>query len=41
MKPLRCQKCGYIWNYNGKLNRATCPNCKSTVINRKRRNYGR
>jgi len=22
-----CKKCGYTWNYNGKLMRRTCPNC--------------
>lgn len=22
-----CKKCGYKWNYKGKLMRRTCPNC--------------
>ncbi len=26
-----CKKCGYGWDYNGKLMVACCPNCKSTV----------
>ena len=27
-----CQKCGYEWDYTGRLNRATCPNCGAKVI---------
>ncbi len=26
-----CDKCGYEWDYKGKLKRPTCPSCKSTV----------
>jgi DNA-directed RNA polymerase subunit RPC12/RpoP len=22
-----CNKCGYEWDYTGKLNMATCPSC--------------
>jgi len=28
---LLCNKCGYNWDYKGKLMRPTCPSCKSTV----------
>lgn len=28
---LSCNKCGYDWEYKGKLMRPTCPSCKSTV----------
>jgi Zn finger protein HypA/HybF involved in hydrogenase expression len=24
---IRCENCGYAWNYKGKLRRTTCPNC--------------
>jgi rubrerythrin len=24
---VRCHKCGYEWEYKGKLGLATCPNC--------------
>ena len=29
---LKCEKCGYIWDYNGKSNYyATCPMCMHKV----------
>ena len=28
---IKCNKCGYEWDYKGKLKRPTCPSCKSTV----------
>ena len=27
MVKTKCKRCGYAWNYNGKLMRRTCPNC--------------
>jgi len=24
---VKCPRCGYVWNYRGKLMSATCPNC--------------
>lgn len=24
---LKCPKCGYVWNWKGKREHATCPNC--------------
>jgi len=27
MPKVKCQFCGYTWNYKGKLDYATCPNC--------------
>ena len=24
---IKCNKCGYSWEYKGKLLRATCPSC--------------
>jgi rubrerythrin len=27
MVKVRCHKCGYEWEYKGKLGLATCPNC--------------
>lgn len=31
MTDLKCQKCGYVWDYGGELRTATCPSCKGTV----------
>lgn len=29
---LKCEKCGYEWEYRGKMTfYATCPNCKTSV----------
>jgi len=28
---LKCQKCGYLWDYTGSKDRATCPDCKTKV----------
>lgn len=28
---LRCQKCGYVWEYTGSLQKATCPSCSAKV----------
>lgn len=28
---LRCQQCGYTWEYSGSLQQATCPNCSAKV----------
>lgn len=25
--PIKCENCGYEWEYKGKLKRTTCPNC--------------
>ncbi len=33
---LTCNKCGYDWEYKGKLLRPTCPSCKSTVNTKNR-----
>jgi predicted RNA-binding Zn-ribbon protein involved in translation (DUF1610 family) len=35
-KPIKCENCGYSWNYKGKLRRTTCPNCgnKTRTTNR-------
>jgi ssDNA-binding Zn-finger/Zn-ribbon topoisomerase 1 len=27
MVRVRCPKCGYEWDYKGRLKLATCPNC--------------
>jgi rubrerythrin len=27
MVKVRCRKCGYVWEYKGRLGLATCPNC--------------
>lgn len=27
MSQTKCKKCGYEWNYKGKLLQVTCPNC--------------
>lgn len=27
VKHIVCPKCKYDWNYKGKLNMASCPNC--------------
>ncbi|MCC6050865.1 MAG: hydrogenase maturation nickel metallochaperone HypA [Thermofilum sp.] len=27
MVKVRCHKCGYEWEYRGRLGLATCPNC--------------
>jgi len=24
---VKCPRCGYVWEYRGKLTVATCPNC--------------
>jgi len=26
-----CPKCGYVWDYRGRLSVATCPNCLAKV----------
>jgi len=32
MMKIKCNKCGYEWNYKGRRTRyATCPNCKASV----------
>jgi predicted Zn-ribbon and HTH transcriptional regulator len=31
MVRVRCHKCGYIWEYRGRLRLATCPNCNAKV----------
>jgi len=28
---VKCQKCGYEWDYTGDLMRASCPNCGAKV----------
>jgi predicted Zn-ribbon and HTH transcriptional regulator len=28
---VKCPKCGYEWDYKGRLIVATCPSCKSSV----------
>lgn len=28
---LRCQQCGYVWEYTGSLQKATCPSCSAKV----------
>lgn len=28
---LQCHQCGYVWEYSGSLDQATCPNCSSKV----------
>ena len=28
---LKCKRCGYSWEYRGKLGFATCPNCLRKV----------
>ena len=38
---LKCPRCGYIWNYKGKLQHATCPNCKKFFKIRGNRYYGK
>lgn len=25
--PMQCPHCGYIWNYGGNMQKATCPSC--------------
>lgn len=33
---LKCKKCGYEWNYNGKRkHKVTCPDCRGAVEVRK------
>jgi DNA-directed RNA polymerase subunit RPC12/RpoP len=29
--PIKCENCGYTWNYKGKLRRTTCPNCGNKI----------
>ena len=31
---MKCEHCGYLWKYKGKLIKATCPSCglKSKVL---------
>ncbi|NEU57482.1 hypothetical protein [Halorussus sp. MSC15.2] len=31
MSTLQCHRCGYVWEYSGSLQRATCPNCSTKV----------
>ena len=32
MKKLKCKRCGFEWEYNGKKNvMATCPDCMGKV----------
>lgn len=28
---LKCNRCGYTWEYNGSLQQATCPSCAAKV----------
>jgi DNA-directed RNA polymerase subunit RPC12/RpoP len=35
MVKVKCHRCGYMWEYKGKLGMATCPNCGSKVNIRK------
>jgi len=35
MKNMLCGKCGYTWQYQGELERATCPNCGTKNKTRK------
>jgi len=34
-KKVSCPRCGYQWQYKGKLGFATCPNCRKLVRVRK------
>lgn len=34
---LRCHDCGYVWDYHGDLQRATCPSCQAKVDTEKHR----
>lgn len=36
----KCKRCAYVWNYNGKLMRRTCPNCGYNWIVRRGRPTG-
>jgi DNA-directed RNA polymerase subunit RPC12/RpoP len=31
MVKVKCDKCGYEWEYKGRLGLATCPNCGKKV----------
>ena len=31
MVKVKCNKCGYEWEYKGRLGLATCPNCGKKV----------
>ncbi len=31
MVKVKCHRCGYVWEYRGKLKLATCPNCNAKV----------
>jgi len=44
---VKCHKYGYIWNFKGRLMRATCPNCgdkcsinKCSIVKEKIIKYG-
>jgi len=28
---IKCSKCGYTWNYKGRLLYATCPKCRKLM----------
>jgi rubrerythrin len=28
---IKCDQCGYKWDYNGKLARPTCPSCRRAI----------
>ena len=40
MVKTKCKRCGYTWNYNGKLMRRTCPSCGYNWIVRRGRPTG-
>ena len=40
MTKTECKKCGYVWNYNGRLMRRTCPNCGYNWVVKKGRPTG-
>ena len=34
MANTKCKKCGYEWQYKGKLMKRTCPNCSYSWVER-------
>lgn len=35
VEKMKCEKCGYEWNYKGNLVYATCPSClNKTKVNK-------